>query len=48
MAAVLDSDGSGKGTKILCTKDHVRSLVNGFRERISAITKAIFDVGRLN
>ena len=33
---------------VLCIKDHVRSLVNGFRERIRAITNASFAVGRLN
>ena len=28
----------GEGKKILCIKDHVRSCINDFRERIRAIT----------
>ena len=34
--------------KILCIKDHVRSCINDFRERIRAITHPSFAVGRLN
>ena len=30
----------GEGMKILCIKDHVRSSINDFRERIRAITNA--------
>ena len=30
----------GEGTKILCIKDHVRSSINDFRERIRVITNA--------
>ena len=38
----------GEGMKILCIKDHVRSSINDFRERIRAITNPSFAVGRLN
>ena len=38
----------GEGMKILCIKDHVRSCINDFRERIRAITNPSFAVGRLN
>ena len=37
-----------EGMKILCIKDHVRSCINDFRERIRAITNPSFAVGRLN
>ena len=46
--ADLDFDGIGEGTKILCIKDHVRSSINDFCERIRVITNASFTVGRLN
>ena len=32
----------------MCIKDHVRSSINDFRERIRAITNPSFAVGRLN
>ena len=38
----------GEGMKILCIKDHVRSSVNNFRERIRVITNSGFAVGHLN
>ena len=38
----------GEGMKILCIKDHVRSSINDFRERIRAINNPSFVVGRLN
>ena len=38
----------GEGMKILCIKDHVRSSIIDFRERIRAITNPSFAVGRLN
>ena len=34
--------------KILCIKDHVRSCINDFCERIRVITNPSFAVGRLN
>ena len=37
-----------EGMQILCIKDHVRSCINDFRERIRAITNPSFAVGRLN
>ena len=38
----------GEGMNIFCIKDHVRSSINDFRERIRAITNTSFAVGRLN
>ena len=35
----------GEGMKILCIKDHIRSCINDFRERIR-ITNPSFAVGR--
>ena len=47
--ADLEFDGfGGEGMKILCIKDHVRSSINGFRERNKAITNPSFAVGCLN
>lgn len=38
-----------EGLKILLMKDHICSTINGFRERIGAITtNTSFEVGRLN
>ena len=38
----------GEGMKILFVKDHVRSIINDFCERIRAITNPSFAVGHLN
>ena len=44
----LEFDGIWKGMKILFVKYHFSSGVNGFHERIRAITDTSFAVGRLN
>ena len=46
--SVLVLTASGQGMNILCIKGTARSLVNGFRERISAIINASYAVGCLN
>ena len=46
--ADLEFDGFVRRYVDFAIKDHVRSSINDFRERIRAITNPSFAVGRLN